>query len=476
MSTRRVFNPGYIGLVLAAGLFFAGCKGIGPGAEEPGTEQPGTEQPGLGVEGVQVYANDETAYTGADIGTFSSLYRLGMNGPAIPGGVTGGKLTVSFPGSFSGHFVPPGYFDNSQSPAGLRLVVLAINEVSLNKGMYYGNRLWMVYANMNGTLSDGVTTLTFPQGWSLWDLSGTVFTRMEDCYAAGYRWYKRDDSGGRYYDEITDEPGVRKFPFTTRTDEGGTVYLIINLHGRGDGQGGMIPDAYTLRPQGAGTFPVGTWDSSTIGETLEFTGTTVILSSRYDMSTYQYYRYDYTISGTNSAGVLRLTNQAYIPSPEEEDLVANWPAGEAAFRAARPWIPSTSDITPVIDASGINYQIVDYPDMTFVDDPAVKGKWKTYDFVGEIDDFVPGAPGEIWDRGLDFKDNGVLEARFETSWYPQPQDGWTRGILKTGTDASEYEVKTLSGTPYLFIQHKSGDYSMRGMKPMYYVYVKDDDV
>jgi bla regulator protein BlaR1 len=38
--------------------------------------------------------------------------------------------------------------------------------------------------------------------------------------------------------------------------------------------------------------------------------------------------------------------------------------------------------------------------------------------------------------------------------------------LKT---ASHYTIKKIKGSEYLFMEWKSGDYTIRGMKPAYYV-------
>ncbi|MDR1253019.1 MAG: hypothetical protein LBK62_12795 [Treponema sp.] len=38
-----------------------------------------------------------------------------------------------------------------------------------------------------------------------------------------------------------------------------------------------------------------------------------------------------------------------------------------------------------------------------------------------------------------------------------------------GYTVSEYEIRTIGGTNYLFIENKNGDYSLRGDKPQCFV-------
>ena len=36
--------------------------------------------------------------------------------------------------------------------------------------------------------------------------------------------------------------------------------------------------------------------------------------------------------------------------------------------------------------------------------------------------------------------------------------------------AERYEIKNINGCDYLFLQHKSGDYSYGGLEPLFYVF------
>ncbi len=104
-------------------------------------------------------------------------------------------------------------------------------------------------------------------------------------------------------------------------------------------------------------------------------------------------------------------------------------------------------------------------DLRFVDDPQVVGKWESVDFVADIADFDPTErswTGELYLKGLTFLPNG----RTPQSWFT-----WTKGKLIHHGDqtASNYEIRQINGVSYLFLEWKSGDVTIAGMKPHYYV-------
>jgi hypothetical protein len=107
-------------------------------------------------------------------------------------------------------------------------------------------------------------------------------------------------------------------------------------------------------------------------------------------------------------------------------------------------------------------------DLPFVDDPAVLGEWKSVDFVADIADFKPEHPGwqgKLFLPGLTFKANGKTAMPWLT---------WTKGyVLHQGDQtASRYEIREIQGARYLFFEWKSGDVTIAGMKPHYYVLQK----
>jgi len=108
---------------------------------------------------------------------------------------------------------------------------------------------------------------------------------------------------------------------------------------------------------------------------------------------------------------------------------------------------------------------IDHP---FVDDPALLGAWKPYDFVEEPGAFVPGRriwQGELMDFQMEFLPGGRT---------PKPWLTWTRGLIIHRNDrtASHYEIREAGGRTYLLFEWKSGDYVLRGQKPRWYVMVR----
>jgi hypothetical protein len=107
-------------------------------------------------------------------------------------------------------------------------------------------------------------------------------------------------------------------------------------------------------------------------------------------------------------------------------------------------------------------------DLPFVDDPAVIGEWVSVDFVSDIAEFNPDRTswgGELYLKGLTFKEGGQTAKPWLT---------WTKGLALHHGDktASRYEIKDIKGQAYLFFEWKSGDVTISGMKPHYYVLKK----
>jgi hypothetical protein len=114
-------------------------------------------------------------------------------------------------------------------------------------------------------------------------------------------------------------------------------------------------------------------------------------------------------------------------------------------------------------------RIVDKIDYPFVDDPCVIGSWRAVDFVREIEAFNPQQKswkGELWLNFLIFDVNGVMAGSgFLT---------WTRGMMINPNEqtASAYTIREMNGSNYMFLEWKSGDYTIRHQKPLYYVLKK----
>ena len=104
-------------------------------------------------------------------------------------------------------------------------------------------------------------------------------------------------------------------------------------------------------------------------------------------------------------------------------------------------------------------------DLPFVNDPQALGAWESVDFVADISRFNPAQlswKGKLYLKGLTFLEDGKMPE----AWWT-----WTKGVVIHHGDqtASHYEIREISGHPYLFFEWKSGDVTIAGMKPHYYV-------
>ncbi|MHC4442522.1 MAG: M56 family metallopeptidase [Planctomycetota bacterium] len=119
--------------------------------------------------------------------------------------------------------------------------------------------------------------------------------------------------------------------------------------------------------------------------------------------------------------------------------------------------------------TGPNGRIIDKIDYPFVNDPQAIGQWKSVDFVTKIEDFNPKvrrwAEKDLFLKGFVIIDKG----RVSPGWY-----NWTKGLIihANNRTAAKYHLKQFDGSTYMFFEWKSGDYSIRHMKPHYYVLKK----
>lgn len=122
-------------------------------------------------------------------------------------------------------------------------------------------------------------------------------------------------------------------------------------------------------------------------------------------------------------------------------------------------------------------RIYDKMNYVFVPDDEVLGQWDAVSIVENIDGFDPVtqtmASSLFW-QSVVFFENGEAELQIADSGVTQK---WTRGYLffKEDEVISSYTVKQLGGTHYLFAEWKSGDYTLHGQKPWYYVFKKATD-
>ena len=131
--------------------------------------------------------------------------------------------------------------------------------------------------------------------------------------------------------------------------------------------------------------------------------------------------------------------------------------GSESYKKAH--IPPTS----TINEQGRIVDKVDYP---FVNDPKVIGGWKSVDFVREINQFNPTKKswkGDLHLNHLIFEEGGSM---------PRSEQTWTKGLVLDDDTASKYIIREIDGSAYMFYEWKSGDYTIRYMKPFYYVLKK----
>ncbi|WP_160689809.1 hypothetical protein [Clostridium sp. C2-6-12] len=130
--------------------------------------------------------------------------------------------------------------------------------------------------------------------------------------------------------------------------------------------------------------------------------------------------------------------------------------------------------------TAIESKIQDKIDYAFVDDSEAVGKWEVVDFVKNIDDFK--ADEKQW-RGEEFLISMTIlldgkmapfeaKGRETSKISPLTSVTWTKGYILDSQDktSSQYTIKEINGTKYMFMQWKSGDYTLRGMTPWYYVF------
>ena len=109
-----------------------------------------------------------------------------------------------------------------------------------------------------------------------------------------------------------------------------------------------------------------------------------------------------------------------------------------------------------------------------VEAPNILGKWTSVDFVREMDDFVPGRKfwqGEMFLTGLEFQTRRQMWCSFNNS--SRVKHSWTPGKVDVGESRPAlYTVKEIDGNQYMFFEWISGDVTIRGQKPFYYVLKK----
>lgn len=154
-----------------------------------------------------------------------------------------------------------------------------------------------------------------------------------------------------------------------------------------------------------------------------------------------------------------------------------WKSGDYTIRGMEPKIYVLKKMDNNDYSSYSCEKKVDKIDYPFIDDPQVLGKWDAVDFVRTMDQFDPEKKNWIPDlylTGLTFDRDGRMT--FTTTKGSSPVSmTWTKGLVLCAREqaASAYTIKEINGSTYMFFEWKSGDYTMRGMNPYYYVLKKN---
>jgi hypothetical protein len=144
-----------------------------------------------------------------------------------------------------------------------------------------------------------------------------------------------------------------------------------------------------------------------------------------------------------------------------------WKSGDYVFRHMKPsyYVLKKAPDKPYVESRTVDK--IDYP---FIDDPEVVATWKSVDFVDTVEQFNPDRRhwkgSELFLKELVFLSGGKTTNSWRT---------WTIGLVLDSNNktASRYIIKEINGSTYMFFEWKSGDYTIRGMKPKYYVLKKD---
>ncbi|MBO5968615.1 MAG: MerR family transcriptional regulator [Clostridia bacterium] len=124
---------------------------------------------------------------------------------------------------------------------------------------------------------------------------------------------------------------------------------------------------------------------------------------------------------------------------------------------------------------------IDKTDLPFVDDESVRGEWVVLDYVPTISDFNPDSQcsekEDIYAVDINFLSRGICTRTIRSmSGNVNYMLRYTKGFVLNDKEmtAEEYQIKSINGKDYLFVQHKSGDYFYGGVTPHWYVFERKD--
>jgi hypothetical protein len=146
--------------------------------------------------------------------------------------------------------------------------------------------------------------------------------------------------------------------------------------------------------------------------------------------------------------------------------------------------PSTSDdTTKVVVTKDSNGSISESIDYKFVLDQDLIGQWEQIDFVANPNDFDGkdiSRKDYVWPVTHNFYNDGkMISTSVNANGGKETQNHtWTKNyVLNMGANntVSSYQIKQINGKTFMFVQWKSGDYTIRGQKPSYFVLIKTSD-
>ncbi len=177
----------------------------------------------------------------------------------------------------------------------------------------------------------------------------------------------------------------------------------------------------------------------------------------------------------------------YVPANAIADALGKsvtWDRTTASVKITDKTTPAspTSDakdinkITTTKDAKGGLHDSIE--NFSFVSDKDVIGKWETIDFVETPDQFDSTDLSRreyVWPNTYSFNGDGMvtMSSVNANGVKESMKYKWTKGYVLLGEDAvSSYEIKQSNGKTLMFMEWKTGDYTIRGQKPCYYVFMK----
>jgi hypothetical protein len=157
---------------------------------------------------------------------------------------------------------------------------------------------------------------------------------------------------------------------------------------------------------------------------------------------------------------------------QQEYLFVEWTTLEVAEKGQVPWLYVLKRQTIELGPDTGMPQSVQAA--AAVESSDVLGKWTSVDFVRQMEDFDPGRKfwqGEIFLTGLEFQTGRQMWLSFNNG--SRMKHSWTPGRVDTGESRPAlYTIKEIDGNLYMFFEWISGDVTIRGQKPCYYVLKK----